>query len=115
MTIARSVLLFVLAAVAEVGGGMARLARRSRDKGIAFIAAGIVALDAYRVRRHAATGLQLRPDSRRLRRDLRRRPPAVGLVVDGFRPDRFDLWGAGICLVGVAIIVYAPRAGALEG
>lgn len=32
-----------------------------------------------------------------------------GVVFDGFRPDRFDLLGAGICLVGVAIIMYAPR------
>jgi small multidrug resistance family-3 protein len=37
-----------------------------------------------------------------------------GMVVDGFRPDRYDLWGAGICLVGVAVIMYAPRAGALD-
>jgi small multidrug resistance family-3 protein len=29
--------------------------------------------------------------------------------VDGFKPDRFDLVGAGICLVGVAVIMYAPR------
>ena len=33
---------------------------------------------------------------------------AWGTVVDGFRPDRFDLAGAGICLVGVAVIMYAP-------
>jgi small multidrug resistance family-3 protein len=33
------------------------------------------------------------------------------MVVDGFRPDRFDLMGAALCLVGVAVIMYAPRAG----
>jgi small multidrug resistance family-3 protein len=32
--------------------------------------------------------------------------------VDGFRPDRWDLIGAGICLLGVAVIMYAPRAAA---
>ncbi len=32
-----------------------------------------------------------------------------GVVVDGFRPDRFDLYGAAICLVGVGVIMYAPR------
>ncbi|HEX6222432.1 MAG TPA: hypothetical protein VF115_15175, partial [Acidimicrobiia bacterium] len=26
-----------------------------------------------------------------------------------FRPDRWDLIGAAICLVGVAVIMYAPR------
>jgi len=38
-----------------------------------------------------------------------------GMVADGFRPDRYDIWGAGICLVGVSIIMYAPRSGALDG
>lgn len=32
-----------------------------------------------------------------------------GRVVDGFRPDRFDLAGASICLIGVGVIMYAPR------
>ncbi|MGH2845124.1 MAG: YnfA family protein, partial [Thermoleophilaceae bacterium] len=32
-----------------------------------------------------------------------------GIAFDGFRPDRYDLIGAGVCLVGVAIIMYAPR------
>ena len=32
-----------------------------------------------------------------------------GVVMDGFRPDRYDLLGAGICLVGIAVIMYAPR------
>lgn len=36
---------------------------------------------------------------------------AWGAVVDGFRPDRFDLIGAGIRLFGVVVIMYAPRAG----
>jgi small multidrug resistance family-3 protein len=34
------------------------------------------------------------------------------MVVDGFRPDRFDVVGASICLLGVAVIMYAPRTGA---
>ena len=32
-----------------------------------------------------------------------------GVVVDRFRPDRFDLIGAGICLFGAALIIWAPR------
>jgi small multidrug resistance family-3 protein len=31
------------------------------------------------------------------------------VIFDGFRPDRYDLIGAGICLMGVAVIMYAPR------
>jgi small multidrug resistance family-3 protein len=34
---------------------------------------------------------------------------AWGVVVDKFRPDRFDITGALICLVGVAVIMYGPR------
>jgi small multidrug resistance family-3 protein len=32
-----------------------------------------------------------------------------GYVADGYRPDRFDIIGAVICLAGVAVIMYAPR------
>ncbi|WP_312797948.1 YnfA family protein [Tianweitania sp.] len=30
-------------------------------------------------------------------------------LAEGFRPDRFDLAGAAICLVGAAVIIAAPR------
>ena len=36
---------------------------------------------------------------------------AWGVLVDSFRPDRFDLLGAAICLLGVAVILYAPHRG----
>jgi small multidrug resistance family-3 protein len=32
-----------------------------------------------------------------------------GTLVDGFRPDRWDMIGAVVCLAGVGIIMYAPR------
>jgi small multidrug resistance family-3 protein len=32
-----------------------------------------------------------------------------GIAFDGFRPDRYDLVGAGFCLLGVGLIMYAPR------
>ena len=32
-----------------------------------------------------------------------------GLALDGFRPDRWDITGTLLCLVGVAVIRYAPR------
>jgi small multidrug resistance family-3 protein len=34
---------------------------------------------------------------------------AWGIVVDGFRPDRWDLLGATICIVGVVVMVAPPR------
>ena len=30
-------------------------------------------------------------------------------AVDSSRPDRFDIIGAAICLVDMAVIMYAPR------
>ena len=32
-----------------------------------------------------------------------------GVVADGFRPDRYDILGAAVCLVGVGVIMFAPR------
>ncbi|MBW0092790.1 YnfA family protein, partial [Pseudonocardia sp. KRD-188] len=34
---------------------------------------------------------------------------AWGMVADGYRPDRYDVIGALVCLAGVAVIMYAPR------
>jgi small multidrug resistance family-3 protein len=31
-------------------------------------------------------------------------------VVEGTRPDRWDLLGAGVCLFGAAVILFGPRA-----
>jgi small multidrug resistance family-3 protein len=31
------------------------------------------------------------------------------MALDKFRPDRFDVIGAVICLIGVGVIMYAPR------
>ena len=34
---------------------------------------------------------------------------AWGVVVDGFRPDRWSLLGAAICVAGVVVMVAPPR------
>lgn len=34
---------------------------------------------------------------------------AWGMIADGYRPDRYDIIGAAICLVGMAVLMYAPR------
>lgn len=34
---------------------------------------------------------------------------AEGMIIDGFRPTGFDALGAAISLVGVAVIMFAPR------
>jgi len=105
----RSILLFALAAVAEIGGAWLIWQGVREHRGVAWVGAGIVALAAYGF---VAT---LQPDAN-FGRILAAYGGifvagslAWGTLVDGFKPDRFDLAGAGICLVGVAVIMYAPR------
>jgi small multidrug resistance family-3 protein len=34
-----------------------------------------------------------------------------GVIADGYRPDRWDITGALVCLAGMALIMWAPRNG----
>jgi len=109
MSVARSLLLFVLAALAEIGGAWLVWQGVREDRGLIWIGAGIAALGAYGF---VAT-LQDENDFGRILAAYGgifvAGSLAWGMVVDGFRPDRFDFVGASICLVGVAVIMYAPR------
>ena len=109
MIIARSVLLFVLAAFAEIGGAWLIWQGVREHRGLLFIGAGVVALGVYGF---LAT---LQPDAN-FGRILAAYGGvfvagslAWGMVVDKFRPDRWDIVGAVICLIGVAVIMYGPR------
>ena len=115
MLVLRSILLFLLAALAEIGGAWLVWQGVRENKGLLWIAAGIIALGAYGF---VAT---LQPDA-----EFGRILAAYGgvfvagsllwgMVADGFKPDRYDVIGAAVCLVGVAVIMYAPRAGVLDG
>jgi small multidrug resistance family-3 protein len=105
----RSILLFVLAAVAEIGGAWLIWQGVREHRGVAWVGSGIVALAGYGF---VAT---LQPDANfgRIRAAYGgifvAGSLAWGRVVDGFKPDRFDRAGSAICLVGVAIIMYPPR------
>ncbi len=109
MTIPISVSLFVLAGLCEIGGGYLvwQWLREGKSIGIGILGACILVL--YGViptlqaphfsRVYAAYGgvfiiLAL----------------LWGWALDGTRPDRFDMIGAFMCLGGVAVIMYAPRA-----
>jgi len=112
MTVLRSVVLFALAAVAEIGGAWLVWQGVREHRGALWIGAGVLALGAYGF---VAT---LQPDAS-FGRILAAYGGvfvagslAWGALVDGFRPDRYDVVGAAICLVGVVVIMYAPRAGA---
>ena len=109
MTVARSIGLFVLAAVAEIGGAWLVWQGVREHRGWIWIGAGVIALGAYGF---VAT---LQPDAHFGRILAAYGGVFVagsllwGVALDGFRPDRWDVIGALICLVGVVVIMYAPR------
>ena len=107
----KSVLLFALAAAAEIGGAWLLWQSVREDRGWWWAGLGVVALgiygfvaafqpDAHFGRVLAAYGGVFIAGSL-----------AWGVVLDGFRPDRWDLIGAAVCLIGVAVIMFAPRQG----
>ncbi|RDI67507.1 small multidrug resistance family-3 protein [Nocardia pseudobrasiliensis] len=107
--IARSLLLFGLAALAEIGGAWLIWQGWREHRGVVWIAAGIIALGAYGF---VAT-FQPDPNFGRILAAYGgifvAGSLAWGMAVDGFRPDRYDVLGALICLAGVGVIMYAPR------
>ncbi|WP_341359095.1 YnfA family protein [Georgenia sp. M64] len=105
----RSMLLFVLAALLEIGGAWLVWQGVREHRGWLWVGLGAIALGLYGL---VAT---FQPEA-----SFGRVLAAYGgvfvagsllwgAVVDGFRPDRWDLTGALVCLVGVALIMYAPR------
>ncbi|MET9339028.1 YnfA family protein [Nonomuraea sp. NPDC003804] len=109
MTIVRSLVLFVLAALAEIGGVWLIWQGVREQRGLVWIGTGVIALGLYGF---VAT---LQPDAN-FGRILAAYGGvfvagslAWGMVVDGFRPDRWDVIGALVCLAGVLVIMYAPR------
>jgi small multidrug resistance family-3 protein len=105
----RTILIYALAAACEIGGCYAFWRWLKQGQPALWAVIGIVSLAAF-------AWLLTRVDS-----------PAAGRtfaaygglyiaaslvwmrVVEGLRPDRWDLVGATLCLVGAAVILGAPR------
>jgi small multidrug resistance family-3 protein len=106
---ARSIGLFVVAAIAEIGGAYLMWQAVKEGRGPLFAVAGAVALVGY----GAIAALQ--PDAH-FGRVLAAYGGVFivgsllwGVVFDGFQPDRYDVAGALVCLGGVGLIMYGPR------
>lgn len=104
----RSMILFILAGLCEIGGGYGVWLWLREKRGVGFAIAGALLLVLYGViptlqpahfgRVYAAYGgvfivLSL----------------LWGWGVDGMAPDRFDLIGGAVCMIGIWLIMYAPR------
>jgi small multidrug resistance family-3 protein len=104
---ARSVALFIAAAIAEIGGAYLVWRGIKEHKGVVFVALGAMALTAYGV----VAAFQ---PSHEFGRVLAAYGGVFivgsllwGIAFDGFRPDVADLVGAVVCLIGVGVIMYA--------
>lgn len=105
----QSIFFFILAGLCEIGGGYLVWLTLREGKGIWLAVIGMIVLGLYGViptlqpthfgRAYAAYGGVFVALS-----------VLWGWAVDRVSPDRFDLLGSWIVLLGVLVIMYAPRA-----
>ena len=105
----RSVALYIAAAVAEIGGCYAFWAWLRLDKPAVWAVAGIAALVAFA---WLLTLVEVEHAGRAyaVYGGIYIAATLVWLrVVEGFAPDRWDLIGGAVALLGAAIILWGPR------
>ena len=110
MTALRIVALFVLAAIAEIGGAWLIWQTMRESKPWWFAGLGVLALAGY------GFVAAFQPDAN-FGRVLAAYGGifvagslAWGVFVDGFKPTLWDFIGSTVCLIGAAIIIAAPAA-----
>ena len=101
--------LFVLAGLCEIGGGYLVWGWMREHRPVAWALIGALVLAAYGV----VAALQPISEFGMVYAAYGGVFIALallwGVLVDGFRPDRWDLLGASICVVGVLVMVGPPR------
>jgi small multidrug resistance family-3 protein len=112
MVIVRIVMLFIVAAIAEIGGAWLIWQSMREGKPWWLAGFGIVALAAY------GFVASFQPDAS-FGRVLAAYGGvfvagslAWGVVIDKLKPTPWDIAGACVCLLGAAIIIFAPHPGA---
>jgi small multidrug resistance family-3 protein len=107
--IVKSIALFVIAALLEIGGAWLVWQGVRDHRGWLWAAAGVIALGAY------GFVAAFQPDTH-FGRVLAAYGGVFivgslvwGMIADGFRPDRWDVAGAVVSLIGVGLIMYGPR------
>ena len=109
MDVVRSLALFAVAAVAEIGGAYLVWEGLRGGRGVAWVLLGGLGLTMYGV---VAT---LQPETNFGRIFAAYGGVFIvgsllwGMAFEGFEPDRWDLVGGLICLLGMALIMFGPR------
>lgn len=105
----RTVLLYLVAGLAEIGGGWLVWQWLREEKSILLGVLGGVVLVAYGI----IPTLQEEADFGRIYAAYGGVFIVLsilwGRIVDGWQPDRFDILGAAVALVGVAIILWGRQ------
>jgi small multidrug resistance family-3 protein len=109
VTVARTVLLFAVAALFEIGGAWLVWQGVREHRGWLWAGAGVLVLGLYGF----VAAFQSDPNFGRV---LAAYGGVFvvgsllwGVLLDGFRPDRWDVLGALVCLAGVGVILFGPR------
>jgi small multidrug resistance family-3 protein len=107
--IVKSIALFVIAALLEIGVAWLVWQGVRDHRGWLWASTGVIALGAY------GFVAAFQPDAH-FGRVLAAYGGVFivgslvwGMIADGFRPDRWDIAGAVVSLIGVGLIMYGPR------
>lgn len=104
-----SIFYFILAGIAEIGGGYLIWLYMKDDKGPIYFLLGGITLIIYGI----IPTLQPEPNFGRVYAAYGGIFIALsilwGWLIDGIRPDMYDIIGGIVALIGVYIIMYAPR------
>jgi small multidrug resistance family-3 protein len=104
----RAMALFALSAVAEIGGSWLVWQGVREQRGLLWIAGGVLSLALYGFVATLQSNMSFGRVLAAYGGVFIVGSLLWGVVFDGFRPNRWVVIGAAICLVGVAVIVLAP-------